>query len=245
MLQRTLNALLLITLFNPLFFARATEVQVVTEILEPYQILQSDGRLTGYATEVVKQLLVETGIKSNIQVLPWARAYQIALRQPNILIYSMAQTPARLTQFKWVGDLNEEKLYFWGLAMSKEKLTPLNLTHKTAALRDSNIAEYLTQAGFENIHLLTAEEQGIKMLFSKRVDLIIDNEMTLNARLGKIKLNRSELVRLDEVPELNNQLSVAFSHTTADEVVNQFKDAYRKLLNNGTLAKLKEKWGIL
>lgn len=245
MLQRTLIALLLITLVNPLLFARATEVKVVTEILEPYQILQPDGRLTGYATEVVKQLLVETGIKSTIQVLPWARAYQLALRQPNILIYSMAQTPARLTQFKWVGDLNEEKLYFWGLAKNKEKLTPLTLTHKTAALRDSNIAEYLTQAGFKNIHLLTAEEQGIRMLFSQRVDLIIDNEMTLNARLDKVKLNRSELVRLDEVPELNNQLSVALSHTTADEVVNQFKDAYSKLLNNGTLAKLKEKWGIL
>lgn len=229
----------------PLMTARATEVHVVTEILEPYQVLKPDETLTGYATEVVEQLLLETDIKSSISVLPWARAYQIALKEPNVLIYSIARTPARINHFKWVGDLNEEKLYFWGLAKSKKKLTPLNLTYKTAALRNSNAAEYLLKAGFVNIHLLTTEDQGIKMLFSKRVDLIIDNEMTLNTRLDKIKLNRSELVRLDEVPELNNQLSVAFSPTTADEVVNQFKDAYRKLLNNGTLAKLKEKWGIL
>lgn len=88
---------------------RSAAILVVTEELPPYNFTEN-GVITGSSTEVVRAVMREVGLEADIVSLPWARAMNKALTQPNVLIYTIATTPMRLPQFKWVGEINSSKV---------------------------------------------------------------------------------------------------------------------------------------
>nr|BFE97768.1 hypothetical protein GCM10020185_83040 [Pseudomonas brassicacearum subsp. brassicacearum] len=74
--------------------AAEAPLRIVTEELPPYNMTQN-GRMTGMSTEVVQAVLKEVGMDAPIHSMPWARAYELALNESNVLIYSIVRTPAR------------------------------------------------------------------------------------------------------------------------------------------------------
>lgn len=243
-----LAMLLLSTLLVLVSFAGQTqEIKVVTEYLEPYQIKKPDGGLGGFSTEVVEALFKLTKDQAKIQVMPWARAYEVALHEPNILIYSMARTKMREDKFHWVGALKEERLYFWGLkknyTKTDYKVSALK-SLKIAASRNSNTAQYLMAQDFSNIYQLANERQNMKMLFINRVDLILATQITIETRAKSLGYNFDELQRLNEVAALNNKLSIAFSLNTSPKLIKKYQLAFQQLVTDGQLEKLKEKWQL-
>lgn len=222
-----------------------SQINVVTEYFEPYQIKHQDGQLGGFATEVVNTVLKEANVKADIVVMPWARAYEMASNTPNTLIYSMAHTEKRQNEFIWIGSLTNEHLYFWGLKENQKlpATSGSSLTHyRVAATRKSNAAQYLREHDFTKIFLLNNEDQNIQMLFKQRVDLIIATELTVKSRAKKLGLNNNELVKLQEIKALNNDLCIAFSKATSQDVIKHFRQAFKRVKQSGKLALLQQKW---
>lgn len=223
------------------------QIEVVTELLEPYQIENPDGTLSGFSTEVVHALFKKAQSRANIRVLPWARAYEIARSTPNIMIYSIAHTEVRDPLFHWVGSLKKEKLYFWGLKSKfpdnihdTEKLK----AEKIAASRFSNVAQYLQANDFKNIYELIKEDQNMLMLYRGRVDLIVATELTLKTRAQKLGLDFNKMKKIKEVSELNNDLSIAFSKETKPNIVSHFRQAFDAIKRDGVIEQIKNKWNI-
>jgi polar amino acid transport system substrate-binding protein len=229
------------------FGGQSKEIKVVTELLEPYQIKKPDGTLGGFSTDVVKALFEITEDQAEIEVMPWARAYEVALNQPNTLIYSIAHTQMRDKKFHWIGALKKERLYFWGLKKHYTK-TDYQVTAlknlKIAASRNSNSAQYLIAQGFSNIYQLANERQNMDMLFIDRVDLILATKITIETRAKSLGYNFNELQRLNEVAALNNKLSIAFSLDTSQVLIKKYKAAFQQLVTSGQLAKIKKKWKL-
>jgi polar amino acid transport system substrate-binding protein len=228
-------------------YGQSKEIKVVTEFLEPYQIKNPDGSLGGFSTDVVQALFKITQDHPEIQVMPWARAYEIALHKPNILIYSIAHTKVRDKKFHWIGALKEERLYFWGLKKNYKnndyEVSALK-TLKIAASRNSNSAQYLMDQGFSNIYQLANERQNMNMLFIDRVDLILATKITIETRAKSLGYNFDELQQLNEVAALNNKLSIAFSMGTSPLLIQKYQTAFQQLVTNGELAKIKAKWKL-
>ena len=75
--------------------ATAQEVRAVTEET-PYTFLR-DGKVAGPATELVERSLQRAGLADHsVQLYPWARAYDLALHEPNVLIFLIARFFVRL-----------------------------------------------------------------------------------------------------------------------------------------------------
>src|SRR3990167_4825058 len=82
--------------------ASAQTIRAVTETT-PYTY-QKGERVVGTATEVVEKTLQAAGQTDyQVRLYPWARAYDMALKEPNVLIFLIARTPVRESQFKWAG----------------------------------------------------------------------------------------------------------------------------------------------
>ncbi len=94
--------------------SQASQVRVVTEDISPYQFINDQGQLDGYCAEVVNAMLLQAKQTPTINVMTWARAYDIALRLPNIMIFSLARTEEREQKFHWIGKITEEHLFLWG-----------------------------------------------------------------------------------------------------------------------------------
>ncbi|AOW77443.1 hypothetical protein A3Q34_11575 [Colwellia sp. PAMC 20917] len=239
----TITFFLLLLPFN----GKTEVIEVVTELLEPYQIKNPDSSLGGFSTEVVEALFKITEDHPKIQIMPWARAYDVALHTPNVLIYSIAHTKLRNKKFHWIGALKEERLYFWGLkkhyAKTNYKVSALK-NRKIAVSRNSNSAQYLLAQDFSNIYQLANERQTMNMLFIDRVDLILATQITIETRAKNLGYDFNELQRLNEVAALNNKLSIAFSLDTSPTLIKKYQTAFQQLVTTGQLAKIKEKWKL-
>ncbi|MCJ8321436.1 MAG: ABC transporter substrate-binding protein [Colwellia sp.] len=232
----------------PCFWVKADIVKVVTEYLPPFQIKMIDGSLGGYGTEVIAELFKLSGDTADVQVLPWARAYGIARKQPNVLIYSIAHTKDRDALFHWVGSLKYERFYFWGLKSrykqvddSFESLKELLI----ASANDYNTEQYLIDNGFKNTYKVVKSSHSLLMLEKGRVDILLSNELVLKSLSESIGSDFSQLKKLQEAKDLQNNLSIAFSLNSSPELIQRFKIAYRELLTSGKLAEIKRKWSIV
>lgn len=82
----------------------AVELNVLTENFVPFNYMENN-EITGFTAEIVDILLEKTGIqpwRGKILLWPWKRAYQTALEEDNVLLFTTTRTPERETLFKWV-----------------------------------------------------------------------------------------------------------------------------------------------
>lgn len=221
------------------------ELTIVTEHLAPFQIQNSDGSLSGLSIEVINELFKIITIEPNIKIMPWARAYEVAKQKPNVLIFSIANTPHRSAMFNWLGCITKEKFSFWGLKSHYQNI-PYGIEQlkdkKIAVSRYSNAEQYLTDKEFNNVLRLVQQEQNIQMLFSARVDLIVATELTVKHRAKRLGLDYQKLVKVHSAYELNNKLCVALSLGTDPRWLTRLGSAYRQLENNGTIYNIRQKW---
>ena len=83
------------------------------------------------------------------------------------------------------------------------------------------------------------------MLYLNRIDIITSTKNTLKERAKELDLDFNLLKIIIPIPPVSLDLYFAFSLNSDDKVVRKYKDAYEKIIKNGTLAKLKNKWDVL
>ncbi|MDU9035282.1 transporter substrate-binding domain-containing protein [Pseudomonas corrugata] len=224
-------------------------LRIVTEELPPYNMTQ-DGRMTGMSTEVVQAVLKEVGMQAPIQSMPWARAYQIALDDNNVLIYSIARTPERESLFQWVGAIAPTRWYLYSLADRPVKLNSLDDArgHQIATVNQDVGEQYLVSKGFrigEELQSSTKYEHNYRKLKVDHVEMWISNELNAQYLVRQNGENPAEvLVRSLPIPDLSSDagLSMAFSRKTPTEIVEKFRAGLEAIHRNGVYDAILHKW---
>lgn len=231
----------------PWAFCSAAPLRVVTEELPPYS-MTINGKPAGMATEVVQAVLDEMGEHSNIQVMPWARAYDIALNGRNVLIYSLARTPARESLFTWVEPIvsGHWKLYSLNPNLRLHSLDEAR-RYQIATVKDDVGEQFLLDNGFQigkNLQSSNRYDINYEKLRMGRVDLWIVNET--NANYIVKQLGQDPAQTLHPALDLENLggdgLSIAFSRNTATETVTRFRQGLEKVRTSGKLQAIYAKW---
>lgn len=228
---------------------QAESIQVVTEELPPYN-MTVDGRLTGMSTEVVQAVLKEADLSASIQSMPWARAYDLALHDDNVLIYSIARIPERELLFQWVGAIAPTRWYMYALASRPIALKNLDDArgYQNGVVKQDVGEQYLTAHGFSNglnLQSSNRRELNYEKLKSAHIDLWIANE------LNALWLARQAgddpavtLLRALPLPDLGGDagLFMAFSLKTPAATVERARQALKRIQDNGTYAAIARKW---
>lgn len=246
----TLRAALLAALAGVALQAAASgPLRIVTEEYPPYNLTEN-GKITGFSTEVVQAVLRELGQTAPIQSMPWARAYEIALNTPNVLIYSITRTAQREPLFKWVGSVAPSDWYLFSRRGSTTRVATLDdaKAYQTATVNEDAGEQYLVSKGFAIGHNLQSSnkyEFNYEKLRRGRVDLWVVNDLVahyLSRRAGDNP--ESVLVRALHLPDLGSSdgLYMAFSLKTPDTTVERFRHALTTIKKNGTYDALKKKW---
>ena len=89
------------------------EVRILT-CEEPPTNFMEEGELRGMTVEIVRAIRDRLGIYDEIEILPWARAYRIAKREPGVVIFTCAITPERVAHgFHFVGPVTTRRYVLW------------------------------------------------------------------------------------------------------------------------------------
>jgi polar amino acid transport system substrate-binding protein len=225
-------------------------IRIVTEEFPPYNLLDERGRVTGFSTEVVEAVLKEAGVQATIQVLPWARAYEIARTSENVLIYSITRTAGREQMFKWVGEVAPSDWYLFARRDRPVRLDSLDDAKKLqiATVNEDAGEQYLVSKGFvlgRNLQSSNKYELNYEKLRRGRVDLWIANDLVAHYLARKAGDDPERILeRVMPLPELtaSGGLYLAFGAKTSDAVVERFARALDTVKKNGTYDALKKKW---
>ena len=209
--------------------AVAQQLEVYTESLPPFQIV-AQGSISGSATQQVEHLLTEAQINYHIQVVPWARAYNIVKSSPNTLIYSINRTPERESLFHWIKVVAEIGNSFISLASNNLSLNHLDdaKKHVVGVVRDGYAHELLVAEGFvqdHNLYVVATLEQQLFLLLSGKIDLLFTDiqsvklalvQQNIDPELVSVRLTQQAWNRqlylaanIDSEPQIITKLSMA------------------------------------
>jgi len=245
---------LLFTIFLAIYSitVNAQTLTVVTEEWEPYNFTV-DGKPSGLAVEMVELLLKEAGIKSEIKFFPWNRAYNMAISDPNVMIFSMGRNAEREGMFKWVFKVAPREMYFYKLKARKDiKGTSINdLKKYMIGASSSNDAgtKDLINSGFEigkNIESIEGTDPDIsnlRKLISGRVDIAFFNPLNLKnlAQKNNVDISLIEPFLLMSGAD-HPGYWVAFSNKTDMTLFTKIKNASDKLEKSGKYKEILDKY---
>ncbi len=236
---------LLLSTFFIIGTTHAQDIKVLTEHLPPYQIQMNENKIGGFSTEIVRAVLKEAEIQANIEIYPWARAYNMALKDENILIFSIVRSKEREPLFHWVGELREQRYYFYGLKSRKDiKIRSVENAKKylTGVSRGSFEYEELNKRGFKRLHVITKQTQLIQMLYAERMDLIFGSELSFKSIVKKLEYDFTKIDKLYEIKNIRLPLCMAFSKKTHENIITKFRQAYKSVKSKGVYNKIRNKW---
>ncbi|MEX6663005.1 substrate-binding periplasmic protein [Pseudomonas sp. W2-17] len=217
--------------------AGAATLQVVTED-SSYSALDGD-KVVGVASEVVEMTLANAGITDyHMALYPWARAYDIARLQANVLIYPMIRSSAREGLFKWVGELEHVMPSFYKLRERRDvvvKALQDASRYTVGVVRDDSRQQYLEGKGFSRMVVSPNNLDNLRKLISGQVELIPMPEREAREQCADLHIAFEDLESVFTLDELSKGLYVALSASTPEETVQRITAAFARLKQDGTV----------
>ncbi|MEG5266913.1 ABC transporter substrate-binding protein [Pseudomonas sp. JDS28PS106] len=220
--------------------SRADSIIVVTED-SSYAYLRG-GRVAGPGTQVVERVLKKAVFDDyRIQLYPWARAYEKALREPNVLIYPMIRTSARESLFKWVGEIGQAQTRLYRLREERD-ITPSSLIDarrfSVGVVRDDSRQLYLQAQGFARLVVSTTNRDSFQKLLNHQVQLLPMSEREARLLSDEARVDFTRLEAVGTLDQLPASIYMAFSLDTPDDVVTRARAAFEQLKVSGEIDRL-------
>ena len=220
----------------------AQGLTIISENNPPFNYVKN-GTLTGSSVEVVREMLRRMNQEDTIQVLTWARGYNLALTQPNVILFSTARTPARENLFHWVGPLYRVRFGFYAKKGSGLHLETLDDARKVAAIatyKDDVREQLLKSLGFTNLDSSKSPASNLKKLVSGRVDLWLFSSLGVNRVAEQAGIDPAELELVLPFKDYYSYISI--SKGTAQAVVNQWQTVFNQMRQEGAFEQIARKW---
>ncbi|MFW8600721.1 substrate-binding periplasmic protein [Desulfobacterota bacterium M19] len=236
--------LLTLFLFYPLTGAAASRPRLrVLTCEEPPANYMEHGRITGISTDIVRELMRRTRSRGVVQLWPWPRAYNTALHEANVVLFTAGHTARRDKLFYWVGPLFKKRWIFLARRKSGYRFSDWHLAREVKSIvvmRDDARSQLLHEVGFRNVIEVGSHLQALRMLAAGRASLwpTSDMEAAFIARQGGIPwscFSRAAVIK-DIYP------AIIISKGTALKVVHDWQRAWEAMSGDGSLNAIARHW---
>lgn len=220
----------------------SADLTILTENLPPLNYIK-DGELVGPSVEIVKEIQRRVGSREKIQVYPWARAYKMALKDENVVLFSTTHTKERDDKFKWVGPLATKRdilVAKKSLGIIINNLDDAKKVGHIGTLRDDTREILLKRHGFTNLEPVSDEQLNAQKLVLERIDLWAYKIPGLRTVCELAGVDHNELEEVYHLREID--VSIAFSKKTSDSIVKKWKNAFDEMIVDGTIIQIRRKW---
>lgn len=92
--------------------ANLSSLTFITEEYPPYNYVNNQ-QIKRFSVELLEAIFAATNTplsRQDIRLYPWVRGYELAMSQPNTVLFSTTQTAARETSFQWVGPITQDRV---------------------------------------------------------------------------------------------------------------------------------------
>lgn len=214
----------------------------VTAEASPPSAMLVDGKVAGFAADKVRLMLDRSGIDGEIAILPWKRAYQLALAQPQTCVFSTTRVPEREALFKWVGPTHENDWTLFARADRRYKFANIDEVRKLriGAYNGDVRGDYLMEKGY----LVDAVQDKLsnpRKLLLDRIDLWASSLRVGNAMIAENGWSGQI------VPVLTfrrTEFYLACNKGVPDALVDKLNTALRAMNKDGISLAIERKYGF-
>ena len=236
---RGLNLLFSICLYGFSVFAQAQTIQLKTENYPPYNLADKNGKIVGISTEIVERLFARANVAYKMELLPWTRAYDLALNNNDHAVFSTTQTEAREPLFKWVGPITANNWVFLKNADNEIEVNSLEdaKKYRIGGYRGDAVSLYLESQGF-TIHYVNKDYLNARKLDRGRIDLWATGQL-----LGPYYARENNVWNIEEVMTFRETImSIAFNKDTSDEIINRLNQELDLMESEGVIDQINSKY---
>jgi polar amino acid transport system substrate-binding protein len=205
------------------------KTRILAEDYAPFNYVDAQGNMAGSATSVVKAVMGKLGQNIPIEVMPWAKAYDLTLNNPGAALFSMARSPEREPLFMWVGSIGSYENWLYAKKGSNVRINSLQeakTVDKIAAVRNEAGQLKLAEQGFINFVFTDTSADGLKKLMAGEADLWLGTREGIDIVAKKAGVNPDDLAPVVFV--LRADFYLAFNKNTDYATV----DAWQKALDS-------------
>ncbi|AEV62531.1 substrate-binding periplasmic protein [Pseudomonas ogarae] len=220
--------------------SHAEAIEVVTE--DSLYAYQRDDKVIGPGIRIAEETLKSAQLTDySLSLYPWARAYEKALHEPNVLIFPLDRTPAREQLFKWVGEIHRVASRLYKLRDNKD-ITVNNLEeakqYSIGVVRNDAKQIYLQQRGFTRLVISANNHDNFQKLLNRQIQLLPMPENTARLMSKDAQVDFTSLEEVYTLDEQPHRVHLAFSLSTPDEVVAKAQRAFEQLKASGEVARI-------
>ncbi len=222
--------------------SKDNELQILTEDYPPLTF-EKDGEITGFGTEVVREILHRLDIQDNIRILPWEKGYNLCLQNPNIVLFTMKRTELRENLFHWIGPIGSNNTIFYakkGSGIQIDNMDDAKEVSKIATCSAWFSEQDLKDAGFTNLVSSPVPTENVRQLVEGEVDLSIFTDITIPEIAIQAGYSIDDLEPVFTVS--TGYFYIAISKETPEHIVKEWQQVFHDIYEDGTLEKLYEKW---
>lgn len=219
------------------------KLQIITENFAPFNFRSKEGKITGQSTEVVQEILSRLNLKIDIHLMPWNDGYELALSEPDVVLYSTARTAEREKLFQWVGPIGSDEDIFYTLKNSDLSINSLEDAKKISAIgvvQNDVRHQFLKQNNVTNLKLYQNDAECYRALKSVDVNLVLGSSETMTQMARQAGVDPSELKPVYSLRK--TPLYIVFNKNTSTDIVKQWQDILDEMKRDGTFNKINERW---
>lgn len=205
--------------------------------------LYINGELTGASVEMVREIMRRIGKSYPITVAPWARGYDFALNEPNVVLFATTRTKERESLFQWVGPIIRIQWVFVARKVDGLVINSLEDAKKVGGIgtyKDDAREQELKRLGFTNLVSKWGIVNNYKMLEEGRLDLVAASSVnyTTPMRQAGVDPDDYEIVYSWQT----NDLYIAFSKQTPASIVQEWREAFESMRQDGMFQAIYSEW---
>lgn len=149
--------------------ATADDLIYLTENFPPHNF-EKQGRIQGASVEILELIWKKIDCKktrSDITLMPWARAIKRLENEPNVVLFGMGFSVERIKKFNWVGPYYEHSISLIAKKDEKIKIHHINdaKTFLIGVVQEDMGHQLLLKLGFSKINIDLSSD--IETLFNK------------------------------------------------------------------------------
>ncbi len=222
--------------------AKTAGLTIYTESYPPLNFTEN-GKVTGLATELVRELMKRTNTVADIELAAWEKGYKAVMEKPNVALFTVAMTPERKPLLQWVGPIAFLNANFYaskGSQFGIRYLADAKKIPNVVAVREDYTEQLLKREGFTNLESVATEEIAVRKLLGGEAQLFPCNNVTMPALLKRVGAATGDV---ESVLNLSTDLIyVAFSKGTPPELVARWQKALDEMKADGALRQIYAKW---
>lgn len=225
----------------------AAELRLITAELPPYTfqippatVSELPGPGQGLVQEVVAEMARRVGHSGTIEYMPWARAQQIAMTEPNIGILSLTRSPEREDKYRWLAKIvTDDLVLVGGQGVDVSSLGKVR-NRPTGVLLRSGAEALLREQGFTRIEPAPEEWLNAKKLKERRIDAWLAPRLMVIYATQEVQgdlatLNIGEIVRASEI-------YLAASKSLPDAEAARWEKAFASMQADGSYDRILQKY---